>query len=230
MTKKRGDYTKSKLNSAVERVVAGEKAKAVSVSTKIPYRTLIKWVGKCKKGESMESQRRGPQPRLTAEAEQNLCEWIMGRQLIGKPAKRGEIIAKASTIAEMTTGTGVGSGWYRRFMKRHPALSVRTSQSISKARNAVDTTDIWQLFGTLAKLYIEGHYSPERVFKVDETAFQTSTKTKKVVAARGSSNVWHTDAGISFHLSVVACGSAAGAVVPPLFEIPGEDSLSRNNG
>ncbi|KAG6587025.1 uncharacterized protein IUM83_02774 [Phytophthora cinnamomi] len=95
MTKKRGDYTKSKLNSAVERVVAGEKAKTVSMSTKIPFRTLIKWVGKRKKGESMESQRRGPQPRLTAEAEQNLCEWIMGRQLIGKPAKRGEIIVKA---------------------------------------------------------------------------------------------------------------------------------------
>ncbi|KUF93002.1 serine/threonine-protein kinase nek3 [Phytophthora nicotianae] len=57
---------------------------------------------------------------------------------------------------------------------------------------------------------------------MDETAFQTRKKSKKVIAVRGSSNVWCLDPSVNFHLSIVACGSAAGFVVPPMYILPGK--------
>ncbi|KAE8957546.1 hypothetical protein PR001_g31333, partial [Phytophthora rubi] len=49
----------------------------------------------------------------------------------------------------------------------------------------------------------------------------TSKGSKRVVAVRGSKNVWHQDVAVNFHLTLVACGSAAGFMVPPLFVLPG---------
>ncbi|RLN31641.1 hypothetical protein BBJ28_00026272 [Nothophytophthora sp. Chile5] len=222
MARLRGGYTNGELNAAVQKIRSGEAGKLVSKKTKIPYRTLMKWVAEAKKGIIRSPGRRGPAPLLPSEAEENLCEWVIGRQLVGKPAKRQEVIDKACEISSLLFDKDVGDGWYKRFLERHPTLAPRVSQSISKARNAVDNTDVQRLFNTLLKLYIEKGFSRENIFNVDETAFQTTTKSKKVLAARGSPNVWHTDASAGFHLSIVACASASGLVVPPVFILPGK--------
>ncbi|RAW22542.1 hypothetical protein PC110_g21011 [Phytophthora cactorum] len=60
-----------------------------------------------------------------------------------------------------------------------------------------------------------------RLFNVDETAIETKREHKKVDVAKGSKNVWHRDIKTHFHLSFVACGSAYGYVIPPLFIFPG---------
>jgi len=78
------------------------------------------------------------------------------------------------------------------------------------------------LFSTLLKLIIEERIGAARIFNVDETAFETRTATKPVIVVRGSKNVWHTDVTADFHLTIVACGSAEGFVVPPLFVLPGK--------
>ena len=57
---------------------------------------------------------------------------------------------------------------------------------------------------------------------MDETSFLSRTKNTKVVALKGSENVWSKSISASFHLSVVACGSASGHVIPPLFILPGQ--------
>ncbi|KAG2996398.1 hypothetical protein PC123_g21984 [Phytophthora cactorum] len=62
---------------------------------------------------------------------------------------------------------------------------------------------------------------------MDETALQKQLKSKKVVAVRGSSNVWSTEPTANFHLTIVACGSAASFVVPPAFVLPGKTVSSR---
>ncbi|KAE9200906.1 hypothetical protein PF004_g18861 [Phytophthora fragariae] len=57
---------------------------------------------------------------------------------------------------------------------------------------------------------------------MDETAFYKAPKSKRVVAVRRSKNVWMATPTTSFHMTTIACGSAAGFVVPPVFILPGK--------
>jgi hypothetical protein len=86
----------------------------------------------------------------------------------------------------------------------------------------VTDADVRTLFGSVAKAIIEDNMHGSRIFNIDETAFESSRKPTRVVVLRGSKNGRHSDPTTSFHLSFVACGSAAGFVVPPLFILPGE--------
>ncbi|EGZ05374.1 hypothetical protein PHYSODRAFT_261985 [Phytophthora sojae] len=187
-------YEIEDLNSAVKRVLAGDSARSVSDSTPIPYRTLTIWVAKGKMGIFRAPVRHGPDPLLSQPAEACLVEWIVGRQLVGHPASRKEIIFKAGTMSSMATG--------------------------QTARNAVTKSDLEQVFSSLIKAVVENRLDASRVFNMDETAFQTNNGSKRVVAVRGSKNVWHQDVALNFHLTLVACGSASGCMVPH-FVLPG---------
>ena len=55
-----------------------------------------------------------------------------------------------------------------------------------------------------------------------ETSFLSRAKNTKVVAMKGSQNVWSKSISVNFHLSVVACGRASGHVIPSLFILPGQ--------
>lgn len=129
---------------------------------------------------------------------------------------------EGSEIAEMVAGRSVGEGWYSRFIDRHPEPTARRPQSLSRSRNGVEYDDINKLFCTLVKVFIDHKITAAQVFNVDETALKTRGDGKKVIAGCGSRNVWTLDPTASFHLSIVACGSAAGYVGPPAFIFPGQ--------
>ncbi|KAE8884727.1 hypothetical protein PF003_g31227 [Phytophthora fragariae] len=121
----------------------------------------------------------------------------------------------ATEISLLVARTSVGDGWYSRFVGRHPQLSVPIAQPLPPKRNCVTGDDMATPFGTLVKLATELQLDGSRTFDTDETAFQTRKKSKREVAVRGLTNVWCLDPTVSFHISIVACGSAARFVVPP---------------
>ena len=55
---------------------------------------------------------------------------------------------------------------------------------------------------------------------MDETGFAQKNKTRKVIAVTGLKNVLLKILEASFHMTIVACVSANGFYVPPLFIIP----------
>ncbi|GMF39915.1 unnamed protein product [Phytophthora fragariaefolia] len=134
---------------------------------------------------------------------------------MGVPVLRQEIISKVCAMSKMMFERSVGSDWYRRFLSRYPLLTTRIAQTLSYVRNNVTYEDEWALFGMLTKLTI-------RVFNVDETAFETPKRSKTVASVRGSKNVWTTECSTNFHPTTIACGSASGFVVPPVFIVPGK--------
>lgn len=73
----------------------------------------------------------------------------------------------------------------------------------------------------MAKLIVEERLDASRIFNMDETSFVSKARSKKVVAVRGSRNVWSSEATPGFHLTFVAAVSAAGYSVPPLLILPG---------
>ncbi|KAG2956609.1 hypothetical protein PC120_g28672 [Phytophthora cactorum] len=60
-----------------------------------------------------------------------------------------------------------------------------------------------------------------RIFNMDVTSFMPKTARRKIVAVRGSTNVWRKELKPSFHMTVVGAVSAAGAAIPPLLIVPG---------
>lgn len=220
-------YTTERKQAIVAQVQAGAAVVAVAAATGVHERTIRKWLTAATEGRSLSAARPGPKPFFPQVAEHHLYDWIIGRQLVGHPVGRSVIILKAQEVALLGCGTSIGEGWYRRFKERYPALTGRTAQSLSLKRNCIVPADLTTLFNTLAKLVIELKLDHSRVFNMDETAFQKQLKSKKMVAVWGSNNVWSTEPTANFHLTIVACGSAAGFVVPPAFVLPGKTVSSR---
>ncbi|POM69665.1 Hypothetical protein PHPALM_14038 [Phytophthora palmivora] len=94
-------------------------------------------------------------------------------------------------------------GWYRHFLQRRPFLSNRIVQCIALVRNTVDEDGGATLFYTFAKMFIELKIDATRIFNMDETSFMPKTARWKVVAVRGSANVWHKETKPSFRVTVV---------------------------
>jgi hypothetical protein len=206
MTRK--NYTSKQKTDAVEAVRNGATIADVCAATKIQERSVQRWVAADKAWVAAGNEeplqfktRRGPDPLLSREAEDSIYEWIIGRQLVGAPVNRQDIIRQASEVSKLVSGSAVGEGWYRRFLQRYPALAGRVSQSVSKVRDMVTDADVQTLFGSVAKAIIENNMHGSRIFNIDETAFESSRKTTRVVVLRGSKNVWHSDPTTSFHLS-----------------------------
>ncbi|KAF4130497.1 DDE superfamily endonuclease [Phytophthora infestans] len=222
MSKTRHTYSTDTKTAIVAKILSGAAVPEVAAQTKILERTIRKWVTKSKLEQSLEPRRRGPKPHLPPEAERHLFEWVDGRQIVGYPVDRTVILKRAQEISLLITGQSVGAGWYQRFMGRNLELTPRAAQALTEKRNCVSAGNLRTLFNTLAKLVVELRLDSSRIFNIDETAFQTRKKSKKVIAVRGSTNVWCLDPSVNFHLSIVACGSAAGFVVPPAYSLPGK--------
>ncbi|OQR84329.1 hypothetical protein ACHHYP_13522 [Achlya hypogyna] len=113
-------------------------------------------------------------------------------------------------------------GWYQRFSDRYPDLVSRTSEILSQARQEPDEAVVETLHETLEKLMDKYNLTAERVFNCDETGFNPRPKVGKVLARKGSTNVWSRTMAVNFHLTFVACVSASGLVIPPLLILPGQ--------
>ncbi|OQR83424.1 hypothetical protein ACHHYP_14730 [Achlya hypogyna] len=204
--------------TAIARVMYGEQQVVVAEDMGFKQRTLKLLMQKHRQGLPITNKRRGPAPALHVDCEDAIASWVVAMQRDAYPVDRYDVILKAQEVCRSLGIPPVKDGWYKRFRERHPDLVSRISQVICRTRNEVDEGSIYRLFSTMAKLVIEGKFDASRVFNIDETSFATRKKSKKVLALRGSKSV-HSK---NFHLTIVACCSAAGFVVPPLFIMPGQ--------
>ncbi|KAE9011539.1 hypothetical protein PR003_g18450 [Phytophthora rubi] len=164
-------YSQADVDLALARVAAGEKKAAVARTSPVPLRTLFRRVKRSADCDNTGPVRPGPKPLMSAELERDLAEWIAVMQRCGMPVGRKDIIAKASAILAVAMERGM------------PTRSTPTRI----------LTGVSTLFYTLAKLYIELKIDATRIFNMDETSFMPKTARRKVVAVRGSANVWRKE-------------------------------------
>ncbi|RHX98885.1 hypothetical protein DYB36_009892 [Aphanomyces astaci] len=202
----------------------------VAHAANIPYEVVMRRVRVIKAGKEVVVQRRGPKPTLAKSCEEDLVAWISGMQSRGYPTSRYTILVKANQILRHLDPLGsLTGGWYLRFLQRHPQLTNRVAQVISSARNSIDEAGVALLFDSMGEAMKEHNFTADRIFNMDETSFASRRKSKDVVALKGSRNVWAKTVPTNFHLSIVACGSADGMILPPLFLLPGE-SVNKDLG
>lgn len=220
---RRRQYTDETLAEAVEAISSGKRQVDVAKETRIPSSTLAKYVRKKRNNEGSSHARRGPEPAVTTEDEADLVSWTVGMQLNGTPACRADIIARGSQMVPLIgdAEARLSDVWYFRFAARHPELTMRQAQTVSRARNECSFEKLELFFETVKSLISVNDLNAMRIYNMNETSFISCNRSATVVALRGSKSVWRKDITANFHLSVVACGSASGRVVPPLFIFPG---------
>ncbi|GBP07377.1 hypothetical protein EVAR_69469_1 [Eumeta japonica] len=90
--------------------------------------------------------------------------------------------------------------WFTSFIKRHPSLSIREAEGISKGRAIITQESIRKWFEELKNFLSEQNAlavleDPSRIFNGDETSFCLCPKTGRVLAPKGYRNVYSIQRG-----------------------------------
>lgn len=163
---------------------------------------------------------------LGTESEDDIHACVISVQQQGCPVSKEMLIIKANEVyieiyGHLRSSGSIGRGWCDRFLVRYPSLSLCMAQVIERVRNTVTIESTRQDFAELATVAIHEQLNGDPVFNLDETSFSQRSRNSKVIAYADSRNVWTATVEADFHLTVVACGSANGPVVPPVFCRPG---------
>lgn len=119
-----------------------------------------------------------------------------------------------------------GDGWYKLFLKRHPELSIRTSEAVTSASSKLSEKQIRNWFKQVKEYLKENDLfnilsDPSRVYNGDETNFILCPKNTKVIALRGTKNVYEVDHAQSKScVTVMFTFSADGVTTPPMIIYP----------
>ena len=127
-----------------------------------------------------------------------------------------ESVARDKGILE--PGRRISRGWFERFMRRQPQLSLRKGDATANVRmDSVNPEAMSQYFDLLNDVLEEYGLKtePERIYNVDETGMPLDHRPPKIVTQRGHKKVRYRSAGNKSQITVIGCVSATGHAVPP---------------
>lgn len=139
----------------------------------------------------------GPDSILTDEEEKALVNYIISFGKRGFPRKKEDILDSVQFFLEENPRSTPfkngrpGDKWFSLFMKRHPNLTVRTAEGVTRVSACVSETDIRMWFSEIKKYFDEEDLNevvkdPTRIYNADETCFHICPKTGKVISEKGS--------------------------------------------
>nr|CAI5844560.1 unnamed protein product [Callosobruchus analis] len=146
-------------------------------------------------GKVPQIRKMGPDTVLSIEEEYKLEKWILSKALLGFPMHPDEVKDSVQKVLKETkrenpfTDDRPGKKWLQLFLRRHPNITQRNTEIISKARASVTEENIRNWFAELRDYLIEEHNeelleNPHRIFNADETGVTTCPKTGKVLGPK----------------------------------------------
>lgn len=131
-------------------------------------------------------------------------------------------------LQDKTKNGQLGEKWFTLFMQRHPDLSERKPEKLSKIRADVSEQNVREWFKEVST-YLESIdcsdvlKDPKRIFNLDESAFWICPKTVKVICGNGKKNVYEVHSGNDKENVTILCNvNASGKVAPTLAVYPGQ--------
>jgi hypothetical protein len=118
----------------------------------------------------------------------------------------------------------ISESWWKGFYKRHSNISLRTPEALNRlsavASNREVVESVFTLFSTLIEKY---GINVRDVWNCDEIGFSLGDNGKqiKVLARRGSRNVYQQAPENGGHVTVLVAANAEGSIMPPLFIFKG---------
>lgn len=167
----------------------------------------------------------GPSCVLGDDIEESLCVWMKESCAKGFPVTKDGLCYSVQKILNETnlknpfTDNRPGRKWFDSFMVRHPELSVKQSEYISKARAAVTAEKIRKWFqNTLDDLGDQASVldDPKRIWNMDETSFYLNPTGGFVIAEKGK-HVYATSTNSDKeNVTTLITVNAVGDYAPPL--------------
>ena len=174
----------------------------------------------------------GHPPLFDQEEEALMVDHIKRMAEIGYGYTRAEVLQLANDYAHDTGKKAqdckISNGWYYHFLNRWPELHAVKPASLSELRaKAASQESISNYFTELESILIKYNLKnkPEYIYNVDEKGINTGGgKPPNIIAARNKkAQVVASERAQT--VTVLGCGSASGALIPPYLVFPGKRML-----
>ena len=244
---RRMQWTVEQMNEAIECALSGAtSANKAAEMYGVPKSTLKDRLS----GRVVHGCRPGPRPYLIPSEEAELASHLVAAASMGVGKTRREVMGIAEQVAAskgVLKSERLSSGWWRGFLRRHPALRLRAGDATAAVRmDAVNEENIHTYFSLLKEVYDEFEFEafPQRIYNMDETGVPLDPRPPKVVAPKGQKKVRYRCSGQKSQITVVACCNATGHAIPPFIifaakqlnalwmrdEVPGSRYAVSDNG
>ena len=177
-------------------------------------------------GRVVHGKKNGPDTKLTEEDEAKLAAYLIETSKQGYGKSKEIIMFMATQIAKKrgkkVPEGGLSEMWWRSFLKRHPEISLRSSQNFGLVRTLVSKPTIEAFYDRLLNTMLNNGGGslvdkPHLIFNADESGIEFDAINKIVAAKRGAKHVPRISKGQHEKVTVLACASASGASLPPMF-------------
>lgn len=158
---------------------------------------------------------------LGSDEEKELESYLKQVNEVGYGKTRREVKAIAEKVAAekgLLRGSHITDGWWKRFLQRHPNLSLRSGDATGHVRmNAMTKENITNYFDLLKKCIEENGLQnhPECIYNMDESGLPLDPKPPKVIALKGQRKVRYRCSGNKSQITILGCCSATGQALPP---------------
>jgi len=215
-------YTQEDLQHALSEVHDSKASKkAASQKYGIPRATLIRKL----KGTVPMKRKMGKRPVLTEAEEMVLAKWVLGMARKGFPIRRTHLMASVKQILQEDgretpfKDNLPGKKWFHGFMKRHPELTEKKAERVTKSRAAVTEGGIRAWFDEVAQeIPSDILEDPTRIFNADETGFMLCPKSGKVLGPKGGKEDFYVieEDNSKKQITVMLAIQGNGNVLPPM--------------
>lgn len=220
-------YSEEDLQKAIAAIENGMAKREAAKRFSVPRATL-----QFRLSDRYVKPSHGPPTVLSSDEEKLIVDWIKECHRKGFPRRKEDVQTSVKQFLDDKPRKNPfndnfpGDGWYKAFLRRHPEIAVRKPEAVTAASAKVSEKDIKNWFQDITQYLDEKSFrgilqNPERIFNGDETNFLLCPQTKKVLAPKGSRNVYEVDSGqAKAALTVMFTFSAVGVTTPPLIIYP----------
>lgn len=231
---KYGKWKEEDMEKAINSVIDGlHSVRGASQTYSVPYATLHgrirAYKAHDKQGRTLHKKKASGHPSLLKkEEEKQLVERLISFSRRGFGCTPDLVRRAVFQYAEEThikhpwkkEEGKAGPDWFSAFMKRHPELSLRKPENLSRARaEGLTQKAVGGFFDLCEEVYRENEMmnQPNLVFNMDETGFPLNNKPSRIVSEKGTKEVVAlTSVERGENVTVIACCSASGAYIPPM--------------
>ena len=193
----------------------------------VPKATLKRHLYGSNKHANGEIKKLGRQQVLPLHVEEELVKHLVAMENMFFGVTRKELMKLAYEVAEKNDiphgfnriSKMAGKTWYRKFMLRHPEISLRQPEATSVARaSGFNNEAVGRYFTLLEKIIDEHKLTAMRIYNMDESGISVVQKScQKVIGLKGKHQIGSiSSAERGINTTVVCCNNAAGQYVPPL--------------
>ena len=166
----------------------------------------------------------GPQKYLSDVEEDEMYKFLVNCAKIGFAKSPKEVLSLVrATLAKKrqvdVEEVVVTSGWWSSFQKRYPKLTLRSATKLSYRRAIAEDPEFFdRYFDVLESTLAKNKFldNPHCIFNCDESGFSLDHKPGKLIGVKGWRQLNCVTSGDKSQISVLACVSAAGQILPPM--------------